>query len=484
VSEAASQIGVVGLGTMGAALARNLAGRGHRVAVYNKTHARAHELAERHPEAKLAPADTWKELVAALARPRRLLLLVPSGDPVDSVLDDLAPLLEEGDVVVDGGNSHYAETDRRIGRAASEPWDFVGMGVSGGDEGALTGPSMMPGGEPAAYERLRPLLESIAAESDSGPCVTWCGHGSAGHFVKMVHNGIEYGDMQLIAEAAVLLRRGLGLDAAEVAGVFAAWNAGDLESFLVEITADIYHTPDPEKRAERANDGDDGEALLLDAIEDRAGQKGTGRWTAVSALELAVAVPTIVAAVDARVLSAQKELRVDAEAAFGGRRDPRLEGIAPDDVAAALYASKIASYAQGFELLRRASDERGYETDLSEVARIWKAGCIIRARFLDPVREAFRGEAPRLLALAPAFRDGLRERLPAWRKVVAAAQGAGFAVPGLSASLAWFDTLTTARGSANLIQAQRDYFGSHTYERTDRPGESFHTDWREEMRRR
>jgi 6-phosphogluconate dehydrogenase len=326
----------------------------------------------------------------------------------------------------------------------------------------------MPGGDVEAWERLRPVLESIAASSDSGPCVTYCGRGSAGHFVKMVHNGIEYGDMQLIAESAVLLRQGLGLASDVVAEVFGAWNAGELESYLIEITADIFQKADPER-----SDG-----LLLDAILDRAGQKGTGRWTAKAALDLGVAIPTIGAAVDARVMSADRDRRVEANAAFGEREIQRLEGVDADDIRAALYAAKIASYTQGFDLLARASEARGYGTDLGEVARIWKAGCIIRARFLDRVREAFGADgAPSLLALAPDFRRDLAERVPSWRLVVAEAVRTGIPVPGLSASLAWFDTLATARGSANLIQAQRDYFGSHSYERLEAPGSFVHTDW-------
>jgi 6-phosphogluconate dehydrogenase len=346
------------------------------------------------------------------------------------------------------------------------------MGISGGSEGALLGPSIMPGGDPEAWENLQPILESISAQADSGPCVAYCGRGSAGHFVKMVHNGIEYGDMQLIAEASVLLRTGLNLEAEPVADIFSEWNDGDLESFLIEITADIFRTGDPERPGE----------ILLDQILDRAGQKGTGRWTAQAALDLGVAIPTISAAVDARSLSSNRERRVAGELAFG-RSDPRrIEGVDAEDIRAALYAAKIASYSQGFDLLARASEERDYGTNLSEVARIWKAGCIIRARFLDRVREAFADpgsdDAPLdLLALSPSFRDELSERLPSWRRVVSAAFAAGIPVPGLATSLAWFDTLTTARGSTNLIQAQRDYFGSHTYERVESPGEFLHTDW-------
>jgi 6-phosphogluconate dehydrogenase len=460
-------VAVVGLGVMGANLARNFASRGHAVAIYNRTTAVARDLAKHHPDAGLRVCDTLETLVDALTPPRRIVLMVPAGAVVDAMIDALDPLLGEDDMLIDAGNSLFTDTDRRCERAAARPWRFVGMGVSGGEEGALRGPSIMPGGDTQAWERLRPLLESIAATSESGPCVTHCGQGSAGHFVKMVHNGIEYGDMQLIAETAVLLRRGLGQSAGEAADVFAEWNEGELESYLIEITAKILRTPDP----------NDPEAPLLDAILDRAGQKGTGRWTVQAALDLGVAMPTISAAVDARVISANVEGRAAAERAFGERSEVRLVGVSPDDLRAALYASKVASYTQGFDLMTRASAEYGYGTNPAEVARIWKAGCIIRARFLDRVRAAFEADGERLLVMAADFRQDLAERLPAWRKVVAAAQQVGLPVPGLSASLAWFDSLTTARGSAGLIQAQRDFFGSHTYERRDGPGVPIHTSW-------
>jgi len=462
-----NDIAVVGLGVMGANFARNFASRGYKVAGYDRTPAKAHALAAQFPEAKLAIAEDWKALVASLERPRRIVLLIVAGKPIDDVLDALDPLLEKDDIVVDAGNSLYSDTDRRNARAEGRPWRFVGMGISGGSDGALLGPSIMPGGDPEAWQRLRPLLEAVAAKSESGTCVTYCGKGSAGHFVKMVHNGIEYGDMQLIAETAMLMRDGLGLAPAAVADTFQAWNGGDLESFLIEITADIFRTDDSQKPG----------SLLVDAILDKAGQKGTGKWTVMAALEMGVAVPTIAAAVDARVLSAQKELRVRAEKSFGAVRG-KLSGVSVDDLRDALYASKIASYTQGFQMLSRASEERGYGTDLGEVARIWTAGCIIRARFLDRVRAAFaRTPAPELLALAPEFVEDLGRRLPAWRRVVTASLAAGIPVPGLAASLAWYDTLVTARGSASVIQAQRDYFGSHTYERLDAPGVSVHTDW-------
>ena len=471
-TESSCDVAMIGLGVMGSNLARNFASRGHRVALYDRSREAMREMVGHYADVDFVGCESLEALVQSVRRPRRLVLLVPAGDPVDDSLDALDSLLESDDVVIDAGNSLYTDTDRRSARAKDAAWRFVGMGISGGSEGALLGPSIMPGGDPEAWENLQPILESISARADSGPCVAYCGRGSAGHFVKMVHNGIEYGDMQLIAEASVLLRTGLNLEADPVADIFSEWNDGDLESFLIEITADIFRTGDPERPGE----------ILLDQILDRAGQKGTGRWTAQAALDLGVAIPTISAAVDARSLSSNRERRVAGELAFG-RSDPRrIEGVDAEDIRAALYAAKIASYSQGFDLLARASEERDYGTNLSEVARIWKAGCIIRARFLDRVREAFAdpgsdGTPLDLLALSPSFRDELSERLPSWRRVVSAAFAAGIPVPGLATSLAWFDTLTTARGSTNLIQAQRDYFGSHTYERVESPGEFQHTDW-------
>jgi 6-phosphogluconate dehydrogenase len=462
-------LAVVGLGVMGGNLARNFAGRGMRVAGYDQDVARGCALAAAHPEADLRIAADVPELIAKLERPRRLLLMVPAS-AVDAVLDELEPLLEDGDIVVDGGNSLYIDTDRRVARAEARPWRFVGMGVSGGAEGALLGPSLMPGGDRYAWERLRPPLEAIAARSPSGVCVGYCGRGSAGHFVKMVHNGIEYADMQLIAEVATLMRDGIGWPWGQVADVFAEWSRGELESYLVEITADILRAPDPQRPGE----------LLIDAILDRAGQKGTGRWTVVAAAEHGVAIPTIAAAVDARLLSVAKDLRARAEAALSPARGP-VAGVSREDLRDALYAAKIASYTQGFALLQAASEARDYGTNLAEVARIWTGGCIIRAGFLERIRAAFApGDAaarPELLVLAPEFAADIARRLPGWRRVVAAAAAAGLPSPGLSASLAWFDTLTRARGSAALIQAQRDYFGNHTYERVDAPGVFVHSEW-------
>ncbi len=462
-----SDVAVIGLGVMGANLARNFASHGLKVAGYDRDPASGARLNKEHPEAHIRVASSLADLVANLERPRRIVLLVNAGKPVDAVLDGLENLLEKDDIVVDAGNSLYTDTDRRIARARERAWRFVGMGVSGGSEGALRGPSIMPGGDVEAWHRLQPVLEAVAAKSKSGVCVTYCGKASAGHFVKMVHNGIEYGDMQLIAETAMLLRRGLDMPASAVADTFTRWNEEELESFLIELTASIYRTRDPQRPDE----------LLVDNILDQAGQKGTGKWTIIAASEFGVAIPTVAAAVDARILSAAKPLRERAEKVFP-RAQVLLQGVLVDDLKDALYASKVASYTQGFALLRKASDELGYGTNLSEIARIWTAGCIIRASFLDQIRAAFgRSPEPELLALAPEFVADLRKRLPAWRRVVAAGAAAGYPIPGLSASLQWFDTLTTADGSANVIQAQRDAFGAHTYERRDKPGVFVHTDW-------
>ncbi len=460
-------VAIVGLGVMGANLARNFASRGLSVAGYDLHPEAGAKLAGEHPEAKAYVATSLADLVQHLERPRRIVLLVNAGRPVDAVLDGLDPLLEEDDIVVDGGNSHFTDTDRRQARSKARPWRFMGMGVSGGSEGALRGPALMPGGDREAWERMKPALEAIAARSKSGVCVTYCGSGSAGHFVKMVHNGIEYGDMQLIAEVAMLLREGLYLPPADVSDVFAEWNRGDLESYLVEITADIFRTPDPKRPG----------GLLLDAIEDVAGQKGTGRWTVMEAAEKGLPVPTMACAVEARGMSTAKALRQKAAALFEPRRSPLL-GVSAQDLGDALYSSKVASYTQGFAMLSAASDEHGYGIDLAEVARIWTAGCIIRAKLLDRIREAFRSSpAPELLALAPDFVDDLKERRKGWRRVVSAALAAGYAIPGLATSLTWFDTLCAARGTASLIQAQRDYFGSHTYARVEAPETFVHTDW-------
>jgi 6-phosphogluconate dehydrogenase len=468
MSHQPADLAVIGLGVMGANLARNFHSRGWRVAVHNRSPEGLASFVESFGDERFVPCATLTDLVNGLSTPRKIILMVTAGRAVDAVLEGLAPLLAPGDIVIDGGNSHWPDTDRREAWAVARGLRLVGMGVSGGEEGALKGPSMMPGGDPSVWSDLAPLLESAAAVSDSGPCVTWCGHRSAGHFVKMVHNGIEYGDMQLIAEVWTILRRGLGLDPRACRDVFTRWNAGRLSSFLVEITAEIVAAKDPS-----------GAGPLVDQILDVAGQKGTGRWTAVDAIQQGIPLSTITAAVDARALSARKADRLLASAVFPEASHAPL-AVTELDLERALYAAKLMSYTQGFDLLRAASRDAGYQTDLAAIARVWKAGCIIRATFLDRVHAAYRmnPDLP-LLCLDPGFADELRDALPSWRRVVAAAVSAGISVPALSASLAWFDTVRTAHGSASLIQAQRDHFGAHTYRRVDAPDIAVHTAWAE-----
>jgi 6-phosphogluconate dehydrogenase len=465
----ARQFAVVGLAVMGQNLALNIERNGFPVAVYNRTHSRTRDFLEGPAAGRdVKGAQTLAELVSALERPRRVLLMVKAGPAVDAVLGELLPLVEPGDIVIDGGNSHFRDTERRMAESEASGVHFVGMGVSGGEEGALKGPSLMPGGDRVAYEILEPTLTAIAAKTDSGPCVTYLGPGGAGHFVKMVHNGIEYGDMQLIAEAYDLLRQRTGLDAARLREVFAEWNRGELESFLVEITAEIVDFPD-----------EGGGGILVDRILDSAGQKGTGRWTTEAALELGVPIPTITAAVDARLISALKEERVAASRRYeSAETSPRGEPPV-DAVRAALYGAKICSYAQGFALLAAASREHGFGLALPEVARIWKGGCIIRAALLDEIREAF-GSDPGLanLLVSDGFRDAIAARDEAWRRVVSLGAASGVPLPAMTASLAYLDAYRRERLPASLIQAQRDYFGAHTYRRTDREG-TFHTEWKD-----
>ncbi len=465
-----ADIAVIGLAVMGQNLILNMNDHGYTVVAFNRTIAKVDEfLAKEAKGTKVLGAHSFEEMARLLKRPRRVMLMVKAGAPVDEFIEHLLPHLEPGDIIIDGGNSLFEDTMRRTKYVESKGLLYIGTGVSGGEEGARRGPSIMPGGSPAAWPHVKEIFQAVAAKVENGaPCCDWVGENGAGHYVKMVHNGIEYGDMQLIAETVFLLRQGLGLTAAEAAQVFESWNAGELESYLVAITAAILRTPDPE-----SGDG----SPLVDAILDQAAQKGTGTWTVRAAADLAVPIPTVAAAVEARSLSADRARRITAADLFpgGGRK---LDGIGPAQLRDALYAAKTASYAQGFDLLRRASDVRGYGTPLADMARIWTAGCIIRARFLEEVAKAFTADpAPDLLAFAPFFAEALRQREGAWREVVAAASLAGIPIPGLSASLAWFDSLRTCPGSASLIQAQRDFFGSHTYERRDRPGHPVHTAW-------
>ena len=467
--------GVIGLAVMGENLALNVESRGFPIAVYNRTSAKTETfMAERAQGKDVKAAYSLEEFVQTLDRPRKILVMVKAGRPVDAVIEQLKPLLDEGDMIIDGGNSLYDDTERRTKDLEATGLGFVGMGVSGGEEGALYGPSLMPGGTEAAYKELEPILTKIAAQVDDGPCVTYIGPRGSGHYVKMVHNGIEYGDMQLIAEAYDLLKNGSGLTNQQLHEVFAEWNTTDeLNSFLIEITADIFKQMDA-----------DSDSYLLDLILDSAGQKGTGRWTVVSSLELGVPIPTIYAAVNARVISAYKNERVAASKQLTGPTS-KFDGDTKEfinKVRDALYCSKMCSYAQGMALLSKASQEFEYNLNLPETARIWKGGCIIRAGFLDKIKSAFRDDPglPNLL-LAPEFKQTILDRQNAWREVLMVANKLGIPVPAFSASLDYFDSYRRDRLPQNLTQAQRDYFGAHTYERIDKPrGEFFHTEWAKE----
>ena len=470
------KIGVVGLGVMGANLARNIASRGFPVAGYDLDAAKTQAFAAGQSSGSgIGSADAPDRLMAVLERPRRVLMMVPAGAPVDSVIAHLRPHLEPEDILIDGGNSFFRDTDRRADDLAAAGLRFVGMGVSGGEEGALRGPSMMPGGPREAWDALAPILRAMAAKAEDGdPCVSYMGPRGAGHYVKMVHNGIEYGDMQLIAEVYDVLTRAAGMPAREIADVFAAWNEGELRSYLVEITARVL---------ERADD-ETGKPLV-DFILDEAQQKGTGKWMSQNAFDVGAPIPTVNAAVEARLLSALKSERVVASKVLPG---PVAQDFSPasrpatrdqliDATRRALYAAKIISYAQGMALLRQASQEYKYDIDLAEVAKIWRAGCIIRAALLSDVRAAF-GRNPALvnLMLDDSFSKALASGQQALRDVVQAAVSAGIPVPALGSSLAYYDSYRSARLPANLTQGQRDYFGAHTYRRVDRDG-VFHTDW-------
>ena len=463
-----ADFGVLGLGVMGQNLALNVADRGFHVAVWNLETEQTTAFAARHAEASLVPTTTLEQFVAALAPPRRILLMITAGAPVDSVLDQLTPLLSGGDIVIDGGNSRFQDTERRTATLAGSDLHFVGMGVSGGAEGARHGPSLMPGGSSEAYSALEPVLTAIAARSDAGACVTHIGPGGAGHFVKMVHNGIEYADMQLIAESWDVLRRS-GRSDADIAAAFARWNEGPLESYLVEITAKILEVRHP--------DG----GLLVDRVLDRAGQKGTGRWTVMAGLELGVALPTLAAAVDARVLSSQKVERVANARELGASFAEEAASASLDigTVEDALWSAKACGYAQGMRLIHEAAREHGWGIDRGELARIWKGGCIIRGRILDDLREAFARdpERPDVLFAEP-IREALATRHGALREFCAWAQQHGVPVPASSASLAYLDASRSAELPQSLTQAQRDAFGSHTYRLKDDPdGPAHHTDW-------
>ena len=470
MSKDSYQVGVLGVGVMGRNLAWNIADHGYSVAVWNREADMLAEVLAAAP-GRLHGTATLEDFVAALERPRRILIMITAGKPVDLVLDALMPLLEAGDIVIDGGNSWFEDTRRREARLTAQGLHFFGVGVSGGEDGARHGPSLMPGGSAEGYARIAPVLEAIAARTDSGPCVTHVGPDGAGHFVKMVHNGIEYADMQLIAEAYDVLRRVGGFDPPALARTFTAWNHGPLESFLIELTGQVFTVRDPRTGG-----------WLVDEVLDKAGQKGTGKWTAQVALDLGVSIPSIAAAIDARVQSSLKEARVAASAVLRGPDVPPAQAHAGDlarDVHDALYAAKLVAYAQGLALIRAASDQFRWGIRLDELARIWKGGCIIRARVLDTIMRAYRRD-PALanLMLDPDIAAPIDAGQAAWRRVAALAIAHGIPVPATTASLAYYDALRTASLPQNLTQAQRDAFGAHTYQRRDAPDEGFvHTDW-------
>lgn len=468
-----ADIGLIGLAVMGENLVLNMASRGFNVAVYNRTTARVDNfLAGRAHGQLITGAHTPAELVAQLKKPRRVMLMVQAGAAVDKVIADLLPLLDPGDIIIDGGNSNYQDTIRRTQELTDKGLLYIGTGVSGGEEGALKGPSIMPGGNKQAWPHVKDIFQTIAAKVDDGsPCCEWVGDNGAGHYVKMVHNGIEYGDMQMICEAYHILRRVLGMEPAEMAAVFSEWNHGELDSYLIEITAEILAKTDAESGLP-----------MIDLILDTAGQKGTGKWTGIDSLQLGAVATAITEAVYARSLSALKDERVAAAAQLKG---PAAEPFTGDraafieDVRRALYASKICSYAQGFQLLAMAATEREWQLNYGSIALMWRGGCIIRAQFLGHIKEAFDSD-PNLanVLLAPYFQEAINQSQASWRRTIAAAVEHGVPVPAFSSALAYFDGYRTAQLPANLLQAQRDYFGAHTYERVDKPrGEFFHTNW-------
>jgi 6-phosphogluconate dehydrogenase len=466
-------IGLIGLGVMGQNLSLNIERNGYPTAVYDREPKVLDAFIARQTGKQILGAHTPEEFVKSLERPRKIILLVKAGAPVDWTIDLIKPFLDQGDIIIDGGNSHFKETERREKELKAEGFFMIGSGTSGGEKGALWGPSLMPGGDPQAYEQIRPIWEAIAAKVPDGPCVTYVGPGGAGHFVKMVHNGIEYGDMQLIAEAYGLFRDGFGLSTDSMADIFDEWNEGDLESYLIEITAKILRVKDPESGKP-----------LVDLVLDKAGQKGTGKWTSQIALDLGVPIPTIDAAIVARVLSSQKDARVEASKQFTGHVRGKFVGFIEtlkNHVHDALYASKICSYAQGMNLIKAGSDEFGWNINLSEVARIWQGGCIIRAKFLGKIKEAYlRNPNLANLLLDTEFKTKIEEAQAGWRTAVSTAQQERFPVLAMSSSLGYFDMYLSANLPLNLTQAQRDFFGSHTYERVDKPESGFvHTEWEE-----
>ncbi|MFC0269461.1 NADP-dependent phosphogluconate dehydrogenase [Kushneria aurantia] len=466
------QIGVMGMAVMGRNLALNIESRGYTVSIYNRSSEKTDEVMAEHPGSKLVPCYDIESFVDSLEKPRRILLMVASGEATDKTIESLRPHLDDGDILIDGGNTHYPDTIRRNRELSEAGLNFIGTGVSGGEEGALKGPSIMPGGQKEAYDMVAPILEKIAARAEDGePCVSYVGPDGAGHYVKMVHNGIEYGDMQLISEAYSLLKGGLGLSNDELAEVFAEWNEGELDSYLIDITQRIFK--------KRDDNGD----YVLDTILDSAGQKGTGKWTSINALELGVPLPLITESVFARFISSLKDERTAAAKVLKGPGDKPFEGDRAEfieKVRQALYLSKIVSYAQGFAQMRAASEENDWNLDYGAIAGLFRAGCIIRARFLQKITDAYR-EKPELdnLLLAPHFADIAERYQQALRDVVSHAVQHGIAVPTFASAIAYYDSYRTEMLPANLIQAQRDFFGAHTYRRLDDRDTVYHTEWLE-----
>ena len=471
-----SDIGLMGLAVMGENLALNMESRGWSVSVFNRKHAGDTTtvvdrfMNGRGKDKKFQGFTDIAEFVNSLESPRKIMLMVRAGSPVDQLMDQLIPHLSEGDIIIDGGNSNFEDTERRVKYAEAKGFRFVGAGVSGGEEGALNGASIMPGGSKSAWPEVKSILQSIAAKADDGaPCCEWVGPGGSGHFVKMIHNGIEYGDMQLISESYWVLKEVLRLSNEELADAFTEWNKGRLSSYLIEITANILRYKEP--------NGD----YLIDKILDTAGQKGTGKWSVINAMELGMPLGLIASAVFERSLSSDKSIRVEAEKIFGHEKEQGLYNKADmlKDVESALYASKLVSYAQGFAVLEKASEEFNWDLNLSTIARLWRGGCIIRSVFLNPIAEAFEAkDKPKHLLFAPYFTAEIKESLFGWRHLVAHVLKEGMPVPAFSSALNYFYSLTSGSLPANMIQAQRDYFGAHTFERVDKPrGEFFHENW-------
>ena len=466
-----AQIGVVGLAVMGSNLARNFARNGNTVAVYNRSPEKTRALISEHgDEGAFIASENVEDFVASLERPRKAIIMVKAGAATDAVIEQLTEAMDEGDIIIDGGNALFTDTIRREKEVAAKGRHFVGAGISGGEVGALNGPSIMPGGPAESWETLGPILESIAANVDGTPCVTHIGPDGAGHFVKMVHNGIEYADMQVIGEAYQLLRYGAGMEPAEIAEVFREWNAGDLDSYLIEITAEVLAQKDPETGAP-----------LVDVIVDAAGQKGTGRWTAINGLELGVPITGIAESVFARALSsatAQRAAAQEGQLPSGTIAELNVDKAEfVEDVRRALYAAKLIAYSQGFDEIKAGSEEFGWNVDPRDLATIWRGGCIIRAKFLDRIREAYDNNAdlPALI-LDPYFKGELENLIDPWRRVVVAATQLGLPVPVFASSLSYYDSLRAERLPAALIQGQRDFFGAHTFKRVDREG-TFHIEW-------